>query len=46
MVDKHSAPAFSIGHSTMTQKHNKQYIPGPGAYETFTNYQTTKSRSM
>ncbi len=34
MVDKTSAPAFSIGHSKPGSKSSNDFVPGPGAYET------------
>jgi len=34
MVDKSSAPAFSIGHSKPGVKQSNDFVPGPGAYET------------
>ena len=34
MVDKTSAPAFSIGHSKSGSKQSNDFVPGPGAYET------------
>lgn len=34
MVDKHSAPAFSIGTSSLSQRANNEFVPGPGAYQT------------
>lgn len=34
MVDKTSAPAFSIGHSKPGSKLSNDFVPGPGAYET------------
>lgn len=33
MVDKHSAPAFSIGHSKSNSKIPTDFVPGPGSYE-------------
>jgi asparagine synthetase B (glutamine-hydrolysing) len=34
MVDKTSAPAFSIGLSKSGSKPSNGFVPGPGAYET------------
>lgn len=33
MVDKASAPAFSMGHSNPQKKLPNDFVPGPGAYE-------------
>jgi len=46
MVDKHSSPAFSIGLSAGTHKNNKEFVPGPGSYDTINKYWPNKSGSV
>lgn len=43
MVDKPSSPAFTIGNSTISHKNNREFVPGPGAYDTINKYQPNKS---
>lgn len=45
MVDKHSAPAFSMRAPHSTVKHPNLAMPGPGAYETISYLQNSKSNS-
>lgn len=42
MVDKRSAPAFSIGHSSSTPKIPTSSFPGPGAYEATSTLKNSK----
>lgn len=42
MVDKRSAPAFSIGHSSSTPKIPTSAFPGPGAYEATSTLKNSK----
>jgi hypothetical protein len=43
MVDKRSAPAFSIGHSKSNSKHPTDTFPGPGSYEAPSTIKSNKS---
>ena len=42
MVDKRSAPAFSIGHSNSAPKIPTSAFPGPGAYEAISTLKNSK----
>ena len=45
MTDKHSAPAFSMKGPYNTAKNPTSPVPGPGAYETISYLQNSKSNS-
>lgn len=42
MVDKRSAPAFSIGHSSSNPKITTSAFPGPGAYDATSTLKNSK----
>ena len=42
MVDKSSAPAFSLGSPRQKITHSNEFTPGPGAYESVSYMQTSK----
>jgi len=43
MVDKHSAPAFSMGHPPAPHKTINELSPGPGAYDNLNTLLTNKT---
>ena len=42
MVDKQSAPAYSMGGVPPPKKTANHFVPGPGAYESVSSIQTSK----
>ena len=42
MVDKSSAPAFSMGGPRKKVTHSNELAPGPGAYDSISYLQTSK----